>query len=734
VRLRTSLFLLVLATAIPLTLCALVISVVLLRHDYDNFVQVAQDRNRAFMTAVDTEIQKSMATLRAVAASRRLDLDDLEGFRNTATAALASQPDWLDLQLFGPDGRQVVDAFAQWGTPLLGEALDPSSLQQVLQTKRPAVGSVVAGDSHNSRFGIAVRVPVMRDGRVAYVLTAIVKPESFLSLIQQQRLPSGWVTGLVDAQGHFIARVPERAAGSRASDAYLERVRAAPEGWYRGRTVEGVDTYTAFTVSALSGWSVGFAIPANEVAGAYLRGASVAGGTLLAMLALALGIAFLLSRRIAGPMAALSSAAASLGQREAPIETRSAIREVAELERALNEASDAILARDRELRRQASELQAADANKSQFLALLSHELRNPLAPLSNGLSVLKMRGDAQTAARTHAMMERQIGQLRRLIDDLLDVSRIDRGKLELRRERVAVDAVVRNAIETAKPAIEARHHELAVRYAPEALYVEGDAVRLGQVIANLLNNAAKFTPQGGRIEIGTRAEGGRAAISVTDSGVGFTPEDRARIFEMFVQLDATRTQAAGGLGLGLTLVRSLVEMHGGTIDAESPGPGSGATFTVRLPLADAPATVHEVAAALPARQARNRVLVVDDNVDAADSLADLLGMEGFEVRACYAGDAALSLARQFRPEVAFLDLNMPGMSGLDLAKALRAEPWGGPARLVALTGMGQKTDLEATRAAGFTAHLTRPAPTAEIIRLASAEEGTVIPFDTGRRA
>jgi CheY-like chemotaxis protein len=224
-------------------------------------------------------------------------------------------------------------------------------------------------------------------------------------------------------------------------------------------------------------------------------------------------------------------------------------------------------------------------------------------------------------------------------------------------------------------------------------------------------------------------------ISVADSGIGFTAADRARMFDMFVQLDASRTQSSGGLGLGLTLVRSLVEMHGGQIDAQSAGPGEGATFTVRLPLAEAPAAAHEVAAALPTRPARGRVMVVDDNVDAADSLADILGMEGFEVRACYAGDAALLLARQFRPEVVFLDLNMPGLSGIDLAKALRAEPWGGSIRLVALTGMGQKADLEATQATGFAAHLTKPAPTALVVRLASmAEEATVIPFEAERRA
>jgi signal transduction histidine kinase/ActR/RegA family two-component response regulator len=733
-RLRSGLFLLVLATAIPLAGFSLLLSGLLLKHQYENFIAVVKDRNRAFMTAVEAEVNGHISSLQAVASSRALAAGDLHRFHEEAVGVLASQSGWLNLILLAPDGQHLVNALVPWGTPLRNNAQQPDSLRPVLETLKPSIGHVVPGGDYQPVPGFPMRVPVLVDGKVAYVLTAIVKPESFNPLFAAQRLPAGWTSGLVDASGGMIARIPPRPPGTRASPDYLRALDENEEGWYRGRTLDGVDTYTSFNKSKTLGWSLGFAIPAEQVHGSYRNGAWIAGGGLLIVLGLALGIAFWLSRRLARPMAELSSAAASLGQDGAPIDTRSGVHEVVELERALNDASAAILARDSELRRQASELQAADANKSQFLALLSHELRNPLAPLSNGLAVLKMRGDAQAVARTHAMMERQIGQLRRLIDDLLDVSRIDRGKFDLRKERVAIDAVVRNAIETAKPNIEAKHHALAVRYAREALYVDGDAVRLCQVVSNLLNNAAKFTPAHGRIEVATRAEAGRAVIAVADSGIGFTAEDRTRIFDMFVQLDASRTQTGGGLGLGLTLVRSLVEMHGGTIEAESAGPGQGATFTVGLPLAEAPAAAHEIAAPLLARPARGRVMVVDDNVDAADSLADILGMEGFEVRACYAGDEALSLARQFRPEVVFLDLNMPGMSGIELAAALRAEAGGSPARLIALTGMGQKTDIDATRAAGFAAHLTKPAPAAEVIRLASAIDATVIPFGTERRA
>src|SRR5262249_26468600 len=215
--------------------------------------------------------------------------------------------------------------------------------------------------------------------------------------------------------------------------------------------------------------------------------------------------------------------------------------------------------------------------KSQFLAVLSHELRNPLAPLRNGLALLKMRRDGHGTVETQAMMERQVAHLTRLIDDLLDVSRIDRGQLGLRRERIAVDAVISSAAETAKPTMESKQHELVVRYAPEPLFVDGDPVRLSQVISNLLSNAAKFTPAHGRIELATRAESNEVVIVVKDTGTGFPSEDAERIFDMFVQLDLSRAQAAGGLGIGLTLVRSLVEMHGGRIEARSAGPGAGAT-------------------------------------------------------------------------------------------------------------------------------------------------------------
>ena len=392
---------------------------------------------------------------------------------------------------------------------------------------------------------------------------------------------------------------------------------------------------------------------------------------------------------------------------------------------AMRRARDRYRASEIELKERAGQLQRADANKSQFLAVLSHELRNPLAPLRNGLTLLRMQQERTqradpASAETHDMMERQIVQLTRLIDDLLDVSRVDRNKLELRTATVEVAAVMRTGVETAKPNIDAKGQALAVSYPETPLHVEGDAVRLAQVVANLLNNAAKFTPPKGRIELSARAEEGVVALHVADNGIGIAREHLQEVFDMFVQVDARHVAASGGLGLGLTLARAIVRRHGGEIEARSPGRGKGAEFVVRLPLVSAPAAAEskDVAPAPPVE--RRRVLVVDDNVDAAQTLAQYLRLTGHRVESALDGEAALRIAEILHPDVAFIDLNMPRMDGAEVARRLRLTPWGRKARLVALTGMGQQADIDRTREAGFDEHITKPADLQRLSRLAGA--------------
>jgi len=377
---------------------------------------------------------------------------------------------------------------------------------------------------------------------------------------------------------------------------------------------------------------------------------------------------------------------------------------------------------DRKLAEEA--LHDNDRRKDQFLATLAHELRNPLAPIRNALQIMQRSPGPVAQAHARDVIERQIGQMVHLVDDLLDVSRISQGKLELRRTCADLAEVLKTAVETSRPLIDAGRHELRVQLPPAGeLCVDGDTTRLCQIVANLLNNAAKYTPEGGSIELaawreegqGSDPENGDAVIAVQDSGVGLAPDMLPRVFDMFAQVDRSVARAQGGLGIGLALVRQLVEMHGGSVEAHSEGIGSGCRFIVRLPLvatalpASAPVDPPRTAAApAPAGSGAFRVLVVDDNVDSAESLAEVLEMGGREVRVAHDGPSALTVAGDFRPQAIVLDIGLPGLTGHEVARRIRAEAWGRDIHLIALSGWGQAEDRQRSRDAGFDAHFVKP--------------------------
>jgi signal transduction histidine kinase/ActR/RegA family two-component response regulator len=349
----------------------------------------------------------------------------------------------------------------------------------------------------------------------------------------------------------------------------------------------------------------------------------------------------------------------------------------------------------------------ADRRKDEFLATLAHELRNPLAPIRNAMRIISGRAEADADVRNAtAVVERQLRVLVRLIDDLMDVSRITRGRLELHRERIDLETAVKAAVETSQPLLEMKHHALRVQ-APQGVFVQADPTRLAQVFANLLNNSVKYSPPGSEISLSIASEAGQAVVSVSDNGVGIPAPMLPRIFDMFVQLEQSGQRE--GLGLGLTLVKHIIELHGGLVEAVSAGPGRGSTFKVVLPLADSPppAPSHEPSVNA-ARSYRARILVADDNRDAADTLSAILELDGHEVRTAYDGVEALQIAEQFAPQVALLDIGMPNLNGYQTARRIRQQSWGSSMLLVALTGWGQEQDRRQATAAGFDVHLVKP--------------------------
>jgi PAS domain S-box-containing protein len=359
-------------------------------------------------------------------------------------------------------------------------------------------------------------------------------------------------------------------------------------------------------------------------------------------------------------------------------------------------------------------LREADRRKDEFLAVLAHELRNPLAPLMNAHELVRRAASGNPALRrTSEMMERQLTQLVRLVDDLLDVSRITRGRIELRRTPVSVALAIESAVESCQGLVIARGHDIQLDLEDAPQLVDGDFARLSQVFANLISNSVKYTDRGGRIEICLRHGGDDAIVTVKDTGIGIPRESLGQVFEMFSQISAHQARAAGGLGIGLALVRRLVQMHGGSISAESDGPGKGSTFTVRLPLLR-PEAVRDAFQESSGPSRRNaaaqkrRVLVADDNADAAESLALLLQMQGHDTRTAADGLQAVEVAAAFRPDVIFMDVGMPRVDGIEATRRIRAEPWGNSILIVALTGWGQQNHRAQTRDVGMDLHLVKP--------------------------
>jgi signal transduction histidine kinase len=570
--------------------------------------------------------------------------------------------------------------------------------------------------------------PVVIEGEVKYVL-GVTMNYRYWSRWLIERAPKGFNASIVDRNHVVLARTQEaeRLAGQPVQPWFRDIMASREGGTVRGEGLLDPDVVVAFHRSELSGWYInlftsGSVIDAPGRRTALMLAVGVAIALAIAV-ALALMRATVLTRGIRGLQQALEGLKAKrpdvppLASRVKEIDA--AIDAARDTAMALRNRQDEIQRTEGELRRLNEQLSQADRRKDEFLATLAHELRNPLAPIRTAAEILKREDLPESTTRAaRDIIERQAIHITRMVDDLLEVGRITHGELQLRKESVELAAAVRWAVEAAQPALQQAGVTLAVELPSSPLYLEADSTRLVQILANLLGNAAKFTPRGGHAWLSARRDGAWIEIRVRDDGIGIDARQLPRLFQMFSQATPALDRSSGGLGIGLALVRGLVERHGGTVEARSEGTGRGAEFIVRLPVGEPP--LHSgVVESISTETTLRRVLLADDNRDAADSLAVLLRAMGHEVRVAYDGEEALQAGPKFGPDAVILDIGMPRINGYEVASRARESAWGRGAKLIALTGWGQQRDKTLAAQAGFDHHLTKPVDAAALEALLS---------------
>ncbi len=715
-RLRWYLAVLVLAGMIPLVVLTTVVTISLVRQQRAAVDRGLKDTVTVLASIIDNELNTSIKSLQTLATSQRLDTDDLHAFYEQATR-VRQLHGWSTIGLLDSSGAHVLNVARPLGASL-PDLRDRDYFTQVVATRRPYVSDLIKGRATGT-IDLGVAVPVMREGRLKYVLFAGVDPTRFSQLFEAQKLPGPAIASIVSRDGVFIARSRDHAGsiGRALPPQYLAHVRGAPHGRIQRATVEGIELESAYQRTALTGWIVDFGMPVDAVSAPARRiawlGAAVGGGIILG----ALGLVLTFARRMANDIRFVASAASMIGRGVPPAQpARLKVTELAEMWRFVAHADEALRERERQRAEllageqvARAEAEAAGAAKDQFLAMLGHELRNPLGAIAGAVGVLNVLGGPdERAKRARDVIGRQVQHLSRLVDDLLDVTRVTTGKVRLATRPLDLGELVSDLAATWRAASRFDRHEVVVTTAPA--WVNGDETRIEQVVGNLLENALKYTPGGQRVMVRVRPEAGTAVLEVEDTGIGIPSHMLATVFDLFVQGDRALDRTQGGLGLGLTLVKALVVMHGGTVEAWSDGPGRGTVFTVRLPLVPVPLGHPNAVPAIgaPADSARCRVLLVEDNADSREMLRMALALAGHEVHEAADGPAGIELATAVAPDVALIDVGLPGMDGYDVARHIRRTERGRTIRLVAVTGYGQVEDQLRAMDAGFDAHLTKP--------------------------
>ncbi|AKQ66965.1 Chemotaxis protein methyltransferase CheR [Myxococcus hansupus] len=670
--------------------------------------QGMRETARALALVVERELGQSVRALEVLSHSAPLAQGDLKTFYATCQSVVRTQEPWGSLSLLDVEGRTIFTTDQPFGTDLTAQVDDRPYVREVVATGQATISDFPYQRLHGPPT-VVVAMPVRRQGVLSGVLVASYSMQHFDRLWDEQRIPQDWVGTLVDEDGIILSRSRARAryVGTKARAEYIEKIRAGREGFFASRTVDGMKSYAAFARLQLVPWTVSFSGP-REVFKASVNQSLVA--LLIAgagCCVIAAAWATWAGRRITHPLRDLARAA-----RERPDSPdaftsvgATGISELEDLRATLALTAAMVTEREEALRTKMTEAEAANRAKDQFLAMLGHELRNPLSAITHGVKVLAVTEDAASRERTRALVERQSFHLARLVDDLLDVERVSSGRILLQKGAMDLAECVRRAVAALESSGKTQAHRVELDVTPA--WLQGDPSRLEQVASNLVSNALKYTPPGGLVRVVTREESGQVVLEVSDTGDGLSLELQERVFELFFQAERTLDRAQGGLGIGLTLVKRLVELHGGTVRARSEGVSKGSTFTVRLPRGHVEQTPAPAVSAPEASTGRH-VLLVDDHEDSRLLVRELLELEGHTVSEAADGPSGLQTARSLRPDIVLLDIGLPGMDGYEVARALRGTEEGRGLVLIAVTGYGLEEDRRKALDAGFDEHLVKP--------------------------
>jgi len=722
-RIRAYLLIMIGAIILPVSIFAAIALQTLLRSERESALQAMSQTASATALLVDCELSSVEAALHVLARSPHLAHGDIAGFYEHAKSA--DRGEGGGTILFDATGQQVINTVVPLGTKL-PPAPDyvRTRTREVIDSQKTVVSDLITGAVQRIPV-TTINVPVSLFGGHRYVLGSVFAPDYFSTLLARRALAPSWRLSVIDRGGRFIARPSEPARlGKPANPALVAAAAQSERGLLRFTTHAGVDSYHAFIRSPMSGWTVAVTVPAAEIEGAARHAVLLAAAGMLVALLCATFAAAFFGRRLIGAIGAAARAATRLSEGGGPrLPGMSAgIAEFDELQRSISDAGvklarseterASLLEREQQARRLAEDQVRI---RDDFLAMLSHELRNPLSGIVGATQLLGLE-TVNPAQKRHAqdILLRQGKHLTRIVDDLLDLARLARGKVKLDMRPVELASVVESVVDALRVAGRVEQ-QLSCTLTPA--WIRADRTRIEQVVGNLVTNAVKYTPARGSIDIVLRAVDGEACLTVRDTGVGIAPELMPTLFDTFVQGAVALDRAQGGLGIGLSLVRSLAKLHGGSITAESEGSGKGSTFTLRLPLRKdmenaapglpEPAPEPTPTVTAPA-SAVSTVLLIEDNNDARHMLAAQLAAAGHRVFEADNGVDGIDLARRERPDLAIVDIGLPGMNGYQIAARLRRDPATRMLRLVALTGYGQEADRQLALNAGFDAHFAKP--------------------------